>query len=94
MPPAGSSEIYQRCSAVPETSMSVAAARARYGTVLAFNLGNSSASSAYDYFTVPRRKCPLSLELKRALARLAGARRMVLRRDADHRGAGSRTAPR
>ncbi|WP_406307184.1 hypothetical protein OHA61_39335 [Streptomyces sp. NBC_00885] len=56
MPPAGSSEIYQRCSAVPETSMSVAAARARYGTVLAFNLGNSSASSAYDYFTVPRRK--------------------------------------
>jgi hypothetical protein len=53
-PPAGI-WIYQRCSTVPEASMSLATARARYGTVLTFSLGGRS-SSAYDYFTVPRRK--------------------------------------
>ncbi|WP_328686733.1 hypothetical protein OG879_00805 [Streptomyces caniferus] len=52
--PAAGSGIYQRCSTVPKAPPSVAAARARYGTVLAFGLGDgSAASSAYDYFTVP-----------------------------------------
>ncbi|MHA5053322.1 hypothetical protein [Streptomyces sp. SD15] len=52
-PPEGAG-IYLRCSTAPESPMSVAAARARYGTVLTLSLGGSG-SSAYDYFTVPRR---------------------------------------
>ncbi|MFG3115510.1 hypothetical protein ACGF4C_13990 [Streptomyces sp. NPDC048197] len=48
--------IYQRCSTVPQTPMSTAAARARYGTVLTFSLGDRWDSSTENYFTVPRRK--------------------------------------
>lgn len=47
-------EIYERCSITPQAPMSVATARARYGTVLALYL-SSSASNGY-YFTVPRKK--------------------------------------
>lgn len=47
------SRIYHRCSTAPESPMSVAAARARYGTVLSFG---GWGSSGYNYFTVPRRK--------------------------------------
>ncbi|MGW2403031.1 hypothetical protein ACWCXK_00645 [Streptomyces sp. NPDC001739] len=48
--------IYQRCSTVPQTPMSMAAARAQYNTVLTFSLGDMWDSSAENYFTVPRRK--------------------------------------
>ncbi|MFF8313330.1 hypothetical protein [Streptomyces lydicus] len=54
-PPDGSG-IYQRCWTVPKAPMSVAAARARYGTVLSFSLLSSPASATDHYFTVPRRK--------------------------------------
>ncbi|TXJ82028.1 hypothetical protein E2C11_09830 [Streptomyces lavendulae] len=53
--PTVGSGIYHRCSTTPETPMSVATARARYGTVLVLSLGGWG-SSAYDYFAVPRRK--------------------------------------
>ncbi|GGY97761.1 hypothetical protein [Streptomyces poonensis] len=46
--------IYRRCLTAPASPMSVAAARARHGTVLSFSLGGL-ASSGHDYFTVPRR---------------------------------------
>ncbi|ANZ21344.1 hypothetical protein SNOUR_40580 [Streptomyces noursei ATCC 11455] len=57
-PPAGSGGIYRRCSIIPEDSMApmtVATARARYGTVMTFSLGGYG-SSAYRYVTAPRRK--------------------------------------
>ncbi|MFF1905100.1 hypothetical protein [Kitasatospora sp. NPDC058218] len=53
-PPPRSGDIYARCSVVPQMPTTVAAARARYGTVLAFSLGTWG-SSAHPYFTVPRR---------------------------------------
>ncbi|MYT29048.1 MULTISPECIES: hypothetical protein [unclassified Streptomyces] len=53
--PASSGDIYQRCSIAPKAPMSVAAARARYGTIVRFSLGGWG-SSAQNYFTVPRRK--------------------------------------
>ncbi|MEU3460808.1 hypothetical protein ABZ721_12725 [Streptomyces sp. NPDC006733] len=43
--------IYSRCSTVPPEPISVAAARARYGTILTLTLHLSP-----HYFTVPRRK--------------------------------------
>ncbi|WP_310723331.1 hypothetical protein [Streptomyces sp. N2A] len=54
--PPAETGIYQRCSTVPKTPMSMAAARARYGTLLTFTLGGRWDSSAENYFTVPRRK--------------------------------------
>ncbi|EOT02569.1 hypothetical protein [Streptomyces noursei] len=53
--PVESGCIYRRCSTVPDAPMSVAAARTRYGTILTFTLGGWG-STAYHYFTVPRRK--------------------------------------
>ncbi|MFE9440680.1 hypothetical protein ACFYO2_17040 [Streptomyces sp. NPDC006602] len=53
--PTAGSGIYQRCSTAPEAPMSVASARARYGTVLTLGSGGSS-SSASNYFTVTRGK--------------------------------------
>ncbi|MFD0275304.1 hypothetical protein ACFVHB_15560 [Kitasatospora sp. NPDC127111] len=53
-PGTGPAEIYRRTSSVPRAPLTVAAARARYGTVLAFTLGGSWNSTAEDYFTVPR----------------------------------------
>ncbi|MEW2290965.1 hypothetical protein [Streptomyces sp. NPDC047841] len=53
--PSVGSTIYHRCSTIPKSPMSVAAARARYGTVLTLSFGGWE-SSAYNYFTVPRRK--------------------------------------
>jgi hypothetical protein len=54
-PETGSAVIYARCSVAPEGPMTVTAARARYGTVLTLSLGLWE-SSAYNYFTVARRK--------------------------------------
>jgi hypothetical protein len=54
-PETGSAVIYWRCSIAPEDPMTVAAARARYDTVLTLSLGLWD-SSAYNYFTVPRRQ--------------------------------------
>ncbi|MFD4141342.1 hypothetical protein [Streptomyces sp. NPDC058572] len=54
-PRAGPGGTYARCSTAPEAPMSIEAARARYGTVLTFELGGYG-STAYDYFTVPRRE--------------------------------------
>ncbi|MEU2791726.1 hypothetical protein [Streptomyces sp. NPDC007100] len=54
-PEAGSGGIYQRCSTVPKTAMSMTAARARYGTVLSLSFDHWG-STAYHYFTVSRRK--------------------------------------
>ncbi|MFD7868168.1 hypothetical protein [Streptomyces sp. NPDC059783] len=53
--PETGSVIYWRCSITPEDPMTVAAARTRYDTVLTLSLGHY-ASSAYNYFTVPRRE--------------------------------------
>lgn len=50
-PPAGSGGIYLRCLTDPREPMSVAAARARYGTVL-----TAAISLTPHYFTVPRSK--------------------------------------
>ncbi|MFF0729802.1 hypothetical protein [Streptomyces sp. NPDC004134] len=53
--PDGGHPVYERCSTAPKEPMSMAAARDQYGTVLTFSLGEPG-SSAYQYFTVPRRQ--------------------------------------
>ncbi|WDN57114.1 hypothetical protein [Streptomyces clavuligerus] len=51
--PAKGAHPYQRCETTPPSPGTVAAARARYGTVMVLELGGSG-STAYGYYTVPR----------------------------------------
>ncbi|WP_257584177.1 hypothetical protein [Streptomyces sp. TLI_146] len=52
--PATASTIYERCSINPHTPLSLATARARYGTLLALHLASSNYLGYY--FNVPRKK--------------------------------------
>ncbi|MGA5134059.1 hypothetical protein ACPCTO_30090 [Streptomyces olivoreticuli] len=53
-PPPG--YLYLRCNITPDATATVRAVRAKYGTVLAFNIGQKAHSSWRGYYTVPRKR--------------------------------------
>ncbi|MFC5144751.1 hypothetical protein [Streptomyces aureoversilis] len=48
--------LYLRCDITPEATATVRAVRAKYGTVLAFRIGQEAHSSWRGYYTVPRKR--------------------------------------
>ncbi len=48
--------LYLRCGIAPDATATVRTVRAKYGTVLAFNIGQKAYSSWRGYHTVPRKR--------------------------------------